>query len=165
MAALLVAWGVAACAPSIAYLGETHPPTLHAEVWYGRDRVPPDAIEIGAAEARASIGASVDGLVESLRQEAMARGAHAVLIEGMDVRVIGESTSYSEHGWVEPRDRRRGERGPRYHTTHGSASTRVIRERLISATFYRLPDGAGPPAGADAGPPPAAPVDRPGPRE
>ena len=131
---------LAACA-STDYVGESYAPTTNVDVFFDAAEIKRSYTTMGTAKTEGSEYMSFEVIEQQLVQDAMAKGADAILIEGMDTITVG-STTYSSGD---------SEGGPRYVVTekgklknvggdgHYSAiaTTTDIKDKVISARLLK----------------------------
>jgi hypothetical protein len=113
------------------YLGKTYPPTQHVDVFFSSQDVKRPYEVMGEIRAEADDIVSYDAMQQKLVQEAMQKGADAILIEKLDMTETGYTTV----------ENRSGEGHRRRESSSTAISTTNLEEdRLITAKFlkYRL---------------------------
>ncbi len=83
--------GLSGCATT-EYYGDQYPMTSHVDVFWAETDVRQSYSVIGRAITTEGFGDS-DEMIESMREEAMKRGAHGVIVTKLDSIVTGESES------------------------------------------------------------------------
>lgn len=81
------------------YYGESYPATQHIDMYWDLSNVTKAYTVIGRAVTTEGFGDS-DEMVTSIREEAMKRGAHGVIVTKLDSIVTGETESgKSDDNW------------------------------------------------------------------
>ena len=75
------------------YVGESYAPTTSVDVFYSMDDVKRPHTVMGKISATAMDGWDSDGMVLELKNQAMAKGADALVIEGVHTETTGSYTS------------------------------------------------------------------------
>lgn len=75
------------------YMGESYPPTTSVNVFYSMDDVTRPHTVMGKISATAMDGWDSASMVEELKAQAMAKGADALVIEGVHTDTVGSYTS------------------------------------------------------------------------
>ncbi len=138
------------------YVGQTFAPTENVEVYFDESAVPPGLIVIGHDRAVASDDVDTQTIVAAMCKQAQKVGADALLIVGVDTVDSGVSTSTTGSAtrnntyYVDKRGNLRARSGPSYTTWNENTYTTVLRDRVVTARFYRRersedPGGAPPP--------------------
>ncbi|HEX7077739.1 MAG TPA: hypothetical protein VF363_04910 [Candidatus Eisenbacteria bacterium] len=125
-AVALAALLVSACA-HLDYIGRTYPPTTRVDLFFSESDVRADYEVMGRVVAHANDIVSAEKLQQKIIEKAQAKGADAVVIEGLERYKSGETTTYSE----DSKKKRHGT------STSGSASTSSTMEKQINATFLK----------------------------
>jgi hypothetical protein len=125
-AVALAALLVPACA-HLDYIGRSYPPTTRVDLFFSEADVKADYEVMGRVVAHANDIVSAEKLQRKIIEKAQAKGADAVVIEGLERYKSGETTTYSE----DTKEKKRGT------STTGSASTSSTMEKQINATFLK----------------------------
>ena len=90
---------VSACAeqPEIDYFGNSYTPTTDVELFFSEDDIEEEYVEMGKAIAQASTAISTEELQDALVEEAREAGADAVLINNIDRKKTGETTTFNQN--------------------------------------------------------------------
>ena len=75
------------------YVGESYGPTSSVDVFYSMDDVTRPHTVMGKISATAMDGWDSASMVEELKTQAMAKGANALVIEGVHTDTVGSYTS------------------------------------------------------------------------
>lgn len=75
------------------YVGESYAPTTSVDVFYSMDDVTRSHTVMGKISATAMDGWDSGSMVEELKAQAMAKGANALVIEGVHTETVGSYTS------------------------------------------------------------------------
>ena len=75
------------------YLGKSYAPTSHVDIYFATADIHRPYEVMGEAKTEGSEYMSFENIEQQLVKDAMARGADAVLIEGMDTVTVGSTTS------------------------------------------------------------------------
>jgi hypothetical protein len=106
-AALAAALMLSACV-NTDYVGQSYAPTEQVDVYYSLGDIDRPHTVMGKITATAVDGWDSDAMVQELRTQAMARGADALVIEGVHTDTVGSyTTTYggnSEPKWVVTED-------------------------------------------------------------
>jgi hypothetical protein len=110
------------------YLGKTYPPTQHVDVFFSSQDVKHPYEVMGEMRAEADDIVSYESMQQKLVQEAMQKGAAAILIEKLDTTAIGYTTV----------ENKTGERHRRSESSSTAISTTSIeQDRLITAKLLK----------------------------
>ena len=90
----LIALLVAVGCTNIKYIGDSYPPTTHVDVYFDERDVEQDFRVIGHADATAPDYVNTEDMMKKLKEKAMEKGAHAIIVLGFDRNVVGESTRW-----------------------------------------------------------------------
>jgi hypothetical protein len=110
------------------YLGKTYPPTQHVDVFFSPQDVKRPYEVMGEIRAEADDIVSYESMEQKLVQEAMQKGADAILIEKLDTT----ETGYTTLGTATTEQRRR-----RTSSSTGVATTEIEKDRLITAKLLK----------------------------
>jgi predicted TIM-barrel enzyme len=122
---------VAGCA-TIDYVGENYAPTTHVDTYYSEANVTRAYTVMGEVVATGDQIVSTSKMQDQIREEAMKRGADAVIITGLERYASGENTSWSENETT-----KKDKKGRDKTTTFGSSNTSVEEKKQIKAVFIR----------------------------
>ena len=86
---------VTACGSDVDYLGDSYPPTSHADVYFSDDDIIEDYLVIGHATVE---GGEAEELQEKLIEKARESGADGIVFEEFDRVEIGEVTIDNDVG-------------------------------------------------------------------
>jgi len=132
------------------YVGQTFAPTENVDVYFDESAVPPGLIVIGHDRAVASDDVDTQTIVTDMCKKAQKVGADALLIVGVDTVDSGVSTSTTGSAmrntsyYVDKRGNLRARSGPSYTYWNENSSTTVLRDRVVTAKFYRRERAAEP---------------------
>jgi hypothetical protein len=110
------------------YLGKTYPPTQHVDVFYSPHDVTRAYEVMGEIRAEGDDIVSYASMQQKLVQEAMQKGADAILIEQLDMTETGSTT-------VENKTRERHRR--RTSSSTAVSTTSIEKDRLITAKLLK----------------------------
>jgi hypothetical protein len=130
--ALLVAPLAATGCAHLDYMGESYPPTSRVDVYFTEENVTRPYTAIGEVIVTGDQLVSSDKMQRKIRDEAMKRGADAVILQSLEAYKAGESTSWSQH------ETEKTDKKGRTHThTEGSSSTSDTDKKRMHALFIR----------------------------
>ncbi len=123
------------------YVGESYTPTTHVDIYFDAADVNRPFKTMGTAQTEGTEYLSFEAIQQQLVQDAMAKGADGIIIDGMDTIKVGESRSTSG----------KSDEGPRYVVTkdgklknvggdghYDSVSTTTdIRDKIIKAHLIK----------------------------
>ena len=75
------------------YVGESYAPTTSVDVFYSMEDVTRSHKVMGKITATAMDGWDSDSMIEELKAQAMAKGADALVVEGVHTDTVGSYTS------------------------------------------------------------------------
>jgi hypothetical protein len=110
------------------YLGKTYPPTQHVDVFYSPHDVTRAYEVMGEIRAEGDDIVSYASMQQKLVQEAMQKGADAILIEKLDTTETGSTT-------VE--NKTREQHGRRTSSSTAISTTSIEKDRLITAKLLK----------------------------
>jgi hypothetical protein len=110
------------------YLGKTYPPTQHVDVFFSSQDVKRAYEVMGEIRAEADDIVSYESMQNKLVQEAMQKGADAILIEKLDMTETGSTT-------VENKTREQHNR--RTSSSTAIATTHIEEDRLITGRLLK----------------------------
>ena len=110
------------------YLGRTYPPTQHVDVFFSPQDVKRPYEVMGEIRAEGDDVVSFESMQQKLVQEAMQKGADAMLIEKLDMTETGYTTVENKSG--EKRKRRES-------SSTNISTTNIEKDRLISAKLLK----------------------------
>ena len=121
------------------YVGESYAPTSSVEVFYSMEDVTRSHKVMGKIQATAMDGWDSDSMIQELKTQAMAKGADALVIEGVHTDTVGSYTStYGNNDgpkWVVTED------GKLKDVSKGSTSSTSIttetKEKVIEAELLK----------------------------
>jgi hypothetical protein len=125
---LLVFFALLAGCTTTDYLGKTYPPTQHVDVFYSPHDVTRAYEVMGEIRAEGDDIVSYASMQQKLVQEAMQKGADAILIEKLDTTETGSTT-------VENRTREQHRR--RTSSSTAISTTSIEKDRLITAKLLK----------------------------
>ncbi|RLE17955.1 MAG: hypothetical protein DRJ65_22055 [Acidobacteria bacterium] len=140
---LAVAFVAGACVTTD-YMGKTYPPTSHADVFFKAEDVKHAYETMGRIEGETTEYMTFEVIEQQLIKEAMAKGADAILILGMDTKVVGSTSATSGKGWEDPKyvideDGDLKNVGGDGHYSAFSTST-DIRDKVVTAELLKYTD-------------------------
>jgi hypothetical protein len=116
------------------YLGKTYPPTQHVDVFFSLQDVQRPYEVMGEIRAEADDIVSYDTMQQKLMQEAMQKGADAILIEKLDTTETGYTT-------VENRTAEQARHQERQRRNAASftavSTTQIEKDHLITAKLLK----------------------------
>lgn len=137
--------GITACSIFLAacvntdYVGESYAPTTSVDVFYSMDDVNRPHTVMGKIKASAMDGWDSEGMVLELKNQAMAKGADALVIEDVHTESTGSYTSTygKDKGpeWVITED---GE--VKHHSSYKTSSTSITtdtKEKIMDAALIK----------------------------
>lgn len=122
------------------YVGESYSPTAQVDVYYSMEDVNSPHVVMGKITATAMDGWDSEAMVEELKAQAMAKGADALVIEGVHTDTTGSYTSTygdasDDNKWVVTKD------GKLKHSGSGSSSSTSIttetKEKVMDAELLK----------------------------
>ncbi len=126
------------------YVGESYAPTDRVDVFYSMDDVVRPHTVMGKITATAMDGWDSDSMVDELRTQAMAKGADALVIEGVHTDKTGSHTyTYGTDGgptWIVTEDGKLEHVGSR--TTSSSSITTDTKEKVMDAELIKYRESA-----------------------
>ena len=121
------------------YVGESYSPTTKVNVYYSIEDVDAPHVVMGKIKATAMDGWDSDAMVEELKAQAMAKGADAIVIEGVHTETTGSYTSTygksSDDKWVITEDGKL-----KHHGSDSSSSTSITtdsKEKVMDAELLK----------------------------
>lgn len=111
----------------IDYIGEEYAPTTHVDVYFDQGDIEKEYKIMGQVIATAGDIVSSEKMMNDIKKKAMEKGADAVIIEGMERYISGETTRYRETTESD-RDKTK---------TSGSSSTSSEEKKEIKAVFIK----------------------------
>ncbi len=78
------------------YIGDEYAPTTNVEMFFSEDDVTREHKVMGHLIATANDMVSAEKMPKEMKKKAMAKGADAIIIMGMEKYQSGETTNYSE---------------------------------------------------------------------
>jgi len=121
------------------YVGESYSPTTQVDVYYSMEDVDSPHVVMGKITATAMDGWDSGAMVEELKAQAMAKGADALVIEGVHTDTVGSYTSTygnsSDDKWVITEDGKLKHRG-----SDSSSSTSITtdsKEKVMDAELLK----------------------------
>ena len=121
------------------YVGESYTPTTQVDVYYSMEDVNKPHVVMGKITATAMDGWDSTEMVEELKAQAMAKGADALVIEGVHTETTGSYTSTygnsSDDEWVITEDGKLKHRG----SDSGSSTsiTTDSKEKVMDAELLK----------------------------
>lgn len=85
------------------YVGETYAPTQHVDVFFNASEVGRSYKTMGTAKTEGTQYLTFEVIEQQLVKDAMAKGADAIIIEGMDTVKIGSTSSTNGKSNEKPR--------------------------------------------------------------
>jgi hypothetical protein len=116
------------------YLGKTYPPTQHVDVFFSTQDVQRPYEVMGEIRAEADDIVSYDTMQQKLMQEAMQKGADAILIEKLDTTETGYTTVENRTA-EQARHRERQRRNAASSTA--VSTTQIEKDHLITAKLLK----------------------------
>lgn len=126
------------------YVGQTYPPTTHADVYMDGSQVTREYTVMGQAKTEATEYMTFQDMQKQLVVDAMAKGADGIIITGMETIQVGSSSYTSgqskgdspeyyltEEGKLETRNKG-GD-----HSYTAATSTTQIRDHVLSAQLIK----------------------------
>jgi hypothetical protein len=110
------------------YLGKTYPPTQHVDVFFSPQDVKRAYEVMGGIRAEGDDIVSYESMQQKLVQEAMQKGADAILIEKLDMTETGYTT-------VENKTREQHKR--RTSSSTAISTTSIEKDRIITAKLLK----------------------------
>jgi hypothetical protein len=110
------------------YLGKTYPPTQHVDVFFSPQDVKRAYEVMGEIRAEGDDIVSYESMQQKLVQEAMQKGADAILIEKLDMTETGYTTVENK---ARENHRRRASSSTAISTTH------IEKDRLITGKLLK----------------------------
>jgi hypothetical protein len=110
------------------YLGKTYPPTQHVDVFYSPHDVTRAYEVMGEIRAEGDDIVSYASMQQKLVQEAMQKGADAILIEKLDMTETGSTTVENK---IRDQHRRRTS------SSTAVSTTSIEKDRLITAKLLK----------------------------
>ena len=123
------------------YVGETYTPTQHVDVFFNKSEIGRPYKTMGIAKTKGSQYMTYDAIEKQLVKDAMAKGADAIVIEGMSsVRVGATSSTYGEskdhsHYIVTKGGKLKNVGGDNHYNT--TSTTTDIQEKVITAHLIK----------------------------
>ena len=121
------------------YVGDSYSPTSQVDVYYSMEDVDSPHVVMGKITATAMDGWDSDAMVEELKAQAMARGADALVIEGVHTDTVGSYTSTygnnSDDEWVITEDGKL-----KHRSSYGGSSTSITtdtKEKVMDAELLK----------------------------
>lgn len=121
------------------YVGESYSPTTQVDVYYSMEDVDAPHVVMGKIKATAMDGWDSDAMVEELKAQAMAKGADALVIEGVHTETTGSYTSTygksSDDKWVITKDGKL-----KHHGSDSGSSTSITtdsKEKVMDAELLK----------------------------
>lgn len=140
MLALPLAIMLSGCATT-EYLGKSYAPTSHVDIYFATSDIHRPYEVMGEAKTEGSEALSFESIEQQLVKDAMAKGADAVLIEGMDTIVVGATTS--NQGTIKEKPRYVVDKNGKLKNVGGSdhysgyTSTIEQRDKVISSKLLK----------------------------
>jgi hypothetical protein len=110
------------------YLGKTYPPTAHVDVFFSPQDVTRAYEVMGEIRAEGDDIVSYQSMQHKLVQEAMQKGADAILIEKLDTTQTGYTTVENRTGEKQKRGRS---------SSTAIATTHIEQDRLITGKLLK----------------------------
>jgi len=121
------------------YVGETYAPTSTVDVYYSMDDVDRGHNVMGKITATAMDGWDSQAMVDELKAQAMAKGADAIVIEGVHTETVGSYTNTygdkSEPKWVITSDGKLKQTGGSFGSS--SSITTDTKEKVMDAELIK----------------------------
>ena len=118
----------------IDYVGRSYAPTSEVDIYLSFDDIKGSYEVMGLLTASAGAFVSTEKMQEKILEKAREKGADAVVILGLDRRVVEEGTS-----WKETTETKETEKGTKT-TTAGSAASNTEEIKEITARFIKYTD-------------------------
>jgi hypothetical protein len=116
----------------IDYVGEEYPATNHVDLYFSQSDITQPYKIMGYVVASAPDMVSAEKMQKKMMEKAKAKGADAIIIEGIERYSAGSNTSYSETT-TQSKDKK----GKDKSTTSGSSSTTAEEKKEIKGTFIK----------------------------
>ena len=121
------------------YVGESYSPTTQVDVYYSMEDVNTPHVVMGKITATAMDGWDSTAMVEELKAQAMAKGADALVVEGVHTDTTGSYTSTygkgSDDKWVITEDGKLKHRGSG--STSSTSITTDSKEKVMDAELLK----------------------------
>lgn len=123
------------------YVGKTYAPTTQVDVYFDRNDIKREYSVMGSALTEGTDYLTFETMQEQLIEDAKARGADGILIEGMETVKIGETTStqgdsHKEPEYVATKDGKIKNVGGDGHYS-SVATTTEIKDKVIRAKLIK----------------------------
>lgn len=138
---LVVATMVLSACATTDYVGETYAPTTHVDVFFAESDVGRTYKTIGTARTEGTEYMTFETIEQQLVTDAMAKGADAVIIDGMETVTVGSTTTTNGTSQDKPRyvvtqDGKLKNVGGDGHYD-SIATTTDVRDKVISARLIK----------------------------
>ncbi len=90
----LIIGALAGCATTD-YVGQSYPPTENVDIFFSTDDIERQYTVMGTAKTEGTEYLSFEAIEQQLVKDAMARGADAIVIDGMETITVGSTTTTS----------------------------------------------------------------------
>ncbi len=137
---LLVLGTLAACATTD-YVGQSYAPTENVDIFFSTDDIGRQYTVMGTAKTEGTEYLTFEAIEQQLVKDAMARGADAIVIDGMDTITVGSTTNTSGQSddppkYVVTQDGELKNVGGKGHYDAISTTTDV-RDKVLSARLIK----------------------------
>lgn len=127
---------VAACATTD-YVGRRYAPTMGVDVYFSLAEVKRQYEVMGIAQTRGDQSMEAQSIQEQLEKDAMAAGADAIVIEGMEVVETGSTSSNNGQAVDATRPIRNGREAKPAVRWDQQTTTTIQREKVIKAKLLK----------------------------
>ncbi len=123
------------------YVGQTYPPTENVDIFFSTDDIPRQYTVMGTAKTEGTEYLTFEAIEQQLVKDAMARGADAIVIDGMETITVGSTTTTSGKSndtpkYVVTQDGELKNVGGSGHYD-AMSSTTDIRDKVLSARLIK----------------------------
>lgn len=123
------------------YVGQSYAPTEHVDIYFSTDDVERQFTVMGTAKTEGTEYLTFEAIEQQLVTDAMARGADAIVIDGMDTITVGSTSntrgqSYEKPRYVVTQDGKIRNVGGTGHYDEISTTT-DIRDKVMSARLIK----------------------------
>ncbi len=123
------------------YVGQSYPPTDSVDIFFSADDIAREYIVMGTAKTEGTEYLTFEAIEQQLVKDAMARGADAIVIDGMETITVGSTTNVSGQSgdppkYVVTQDGKLKNVGGEGHYDAISTTT-DIRDKVLSARLIK----------------------------
>lgn len=123
------------------YVGQSYAPTENVDIFFSTDDIGRQYTVMGTAKTEGTEYLSFEAIEQQLVKDAMARGADAIVIDGMDTITVGSTTSTSGQSddppkYVVTQDGELKNVGGKGHYD-AISTTSDIRDKVLSARLIK----------------------------